>query len=155
MVDTLTEREVFVVFRPVARPRWWWHRVIDPARAHVLAIWREKGVTLALNHTGTVLAVEVVGLAPEDAARGLCLAWDAEALRLTVRVPEHGQPCLRPVMTCVEAVKALLGMTSWRIWTPRQLRRALIRRGARAVPIYRSGEVTERRVTWASAVAAR
>jgi hypothetical protein len=39
-------------------------------------------------------------------------------------------------LTCVEAVKARLGLLDWRVVTPRQLRRALIRIGARPLSPY-------------------
>lgn len=35
------------------------------------------------------------------------------------------------LMTCTEVVKSQLGIRDWRIWTPGQLRSALLRRGAR------------------------
>ena len=129
--------QIVVVFVPRAaapRPRWW-HRLLDPARCHVLALVRDNGATVALEHIGTTLRVETMALELDEAARGLMWAWGAEALRVPVpAVPRRA--CLRPFLTCVELVKALAGIRSWRIWTPRQLRRALIRMGARPVSPY-------------------
>lgn len=125
--------EVFVLFVPAhaaPTPRWW-HRLLDPARVHVVALWQAGRVALSLDHQGRHLVIEAIDTLPaEDAARGLMWAWHAEALRVAPRaVPRGG--ALRPAMTCVEAVKAVLGVLDWRILTPRQLRRALIRMGAR------------------------
>lgn len=129
---------MFVVFKPrtaAAEPRWW-HRLLDRFRCHVLVLWQDGAVALAAEHVGTVLRVEAMTLPAEEAARGLMWSWDAEALAVRpAKVRPHA--CLRLPLTCVELVKALVGITDWRIWTPRQLRRALIRRGARPVPPYR------------------
>lgn len=40
---------------------------------------------------------------------------------------------IRPplLMTCTEVVKSQLGIRDWRIWTPNQLRSALLKRGAK------------------------
>ena len=135
---------VFVVFVPRAaaeRPHWW-HGLLDRFRVHVVAVWQAGApggsVALSLNHRGRRLLVEPLGgMSAEDAARGLMWAWGAEAL--VVRAAAAPGAALRPPMTCVEAVKALLGIVDWRVWTPRQLRRALIRRGARALSPYPEG----------------
>jgi hypothetical protein len=36
------------------------------------------------------------------------------------------------LMTCTEVVKSQLGIRDWRIWTPGQLKSALLKRGARS-----------------------
>lgn len=125
--------EVFVVFVPrCAAPRLcWWHRLLDPWRVHVMALWQVGRVALSIDHQGRHLSVEVLGdLTAEDAARGLMHAWSAEALRVTPIGGPRGA-ALRPWMTCVEVVKGLLGILDWRVVTPRQLRRAVVRMGAR------------------------
>lgn len=130
--------ELIVVFKPRTpdQPPRWWQRWLHPARRHVLALWQDGSVTLAAEHVGSRLRIETMALPVEEAARGLMWAWQAEALRVPcVPVPLRGM--LRPPMTCVEFVKALLGLHDWRIWTPQQLRRALIRHGARPVSPYR------------------
>lgn len=131
--------EVFVVFVPRAaapRPRWW-HRLLDAARVHVIAVWQAGPVALSLDHQGRHLAVEPVGLGltAEDTARGLMWEWQAEALRVVPPAVPRGAAWRGP-MTCVEAVKARLGLLDWRVVTPRQLRRALIRIGARPLSPY-------------------
>lgn len=130
--------EVFVIFVPRAaapRPRWW-HWLLDAARAHVMALWQAGPVAVALNHEGRHLIVETIpNLSAEEAARGLMWEWQAEALCVTAPTVPRGA-AWRPFMTCVEAVKARLGLQDWRIVTPRQLRRALIRMGARALSPY-------------------
>lgn len=150
----MTRRTVYVVFRPAPAARWW-QRLLHAQRRHVVALWEDHGVTLALDHRGSVLHIEHVrSMTPEETARGLMAAWPgAEAMQVQVETPAAA-PCLRPPLTCVEAVKALLGIRSWRIWTPHQLRRALIRQGAAAVPMYGSGAIVERRAPWDLAVAA-
>jgi hypothetical protein len=128
--------EVFLVFRPrqASNGLAWWHRLIDRHRAHVLAILPlGENQSVALNHGGTSLAVEPMGMGAEAAARGLMWSWQAEALRVPLPALPPPRARLRPPMTCVEAVKALLGLNAWRVLTPRQLRRAAIRMGARPV----------------------
>ena len=128
--------EVFLVFRPLAATDGarWWQRLLDRHRVHVLAILPlGPGRSLALNHAGTAMSVEPVEMDAEDTARGLMWSWQAEALRLPAPALPPARASLRGPLTCVEAVKALLGITSWRVLTPRQLRRAAIRMGARPV----------------------
>lgn len=70
---------------------------------------------------------------------------DAQARAIIATCLEHGSILKakggpktivqRPpvLMTCTEVVKAQLGIRDWRIWTPGQLRSALLRRGARPI----------------------
>jgi len=135
---TATPAEVFVLFIPraAAPRRCWWHALLDPCRVHVLAVWQAGRVALSLDHQGRHLSVEpIADMTAEDTARGLMWAWDAEALR-AVPEPAPRGAAWRPWMTCVEAVKAVLGILDWRVVTPRQLRRAMIRRGARPLSPY-------------------
>ncbi len=130
--------EVFVLFvgRDAMPPRHWWQRWLDRARVHVLAVWQAGPVALSLDHQGRHLAIETLDeLSAEYAARGLMWSWSAEALRVQPIAAPRGA-AWRPCMTCVEAVKALLGIVDWRVVTPRQLRRALIRMGARPLSPY-------------------
>lgn len=135
---TTAPAEVFVLFVPASAvpARRWWHALLDRTRVHVLAVWQAGPVALSLDHQGRHLAIEPLGELPaEDATRGLMWAWSAEALRVTPLHEPRGA-AWRPCMTCVEAVKAVVGMLDWRVVTPRQLRRALIRMGARPVSPY-------------------
>lgn len=128
--------ELFLVFRPRAASAGlrWWQRLLDRHRAHVLALLPlGSRQTLALDHGGTRLVLELLAMEAETAARGLMWAWQAEALRLPLPPPLPPRARLRPPLTCVELVKALLGITAWHVLTPRQLRRAVIRLGARPV----------------------
>ena len=137
MTEEMTPAEVFVVFRPRAASaglRWWQRLFTDRYRAHVVALLPAGPArSLALVHGGSVLSAEWIDRSAEEVARGLMWAWDGEALRVRPRSAER-RACLRPPMTCVELIKALLGVHDWRVWTPRQLRRALVRLGARPVP---------------------
>ncbi|WP_051212647.1 hypothetical protein [Rubritepida flocculans] len=131
--------ELFLVFRPRrgAGVTAWWQRLLHPWRAHVLAVLPlSPGQSLAVDHEGARLRVEVMDLPAEQAARGLMWAWEAEALRVPLPPPAPPQARLRGPMTCVEVAKALLGLTGLRVLTPHHLRRAVIARGARPVSPY-------------------
>jgi len=143
MTGPAVPQEVFLVFRPRAASeglRWWQRVFTDRHRAHVVALVPAGPArTLVLDHAGSVLGLEWVELSAESCARGLMWSWQGEALRVRPRAVER-RAALRPPMTCVELVKALLGLEGWRIWTPRQLRRAVIRMGARPVAPYPSAQ---------------
>ena len=123
----------FVVFKGRAglEGRRWWHRLLHPAAQHVLAIREmEGGRALVLNHTGEQTLVELAEMPAEQLARGLMWALGAEVLRVAPPPPRQPRAMLRGPLSCVEHVKALLGLRLPFVWTPRQLRRALIWRGA-------------------------
>jgi len=133
--------EVFLVFRPRAPEqvlRWWQRLWTERHRAHVVALVPAGAGTLAVDHCGSVMRLEWIDRPAEDVARGLMWAWGGEAMRVRpVAVPRR--PALRPLMTCVEVAKALLGLPGFGVWTPGQLRRAAVRLGAQAVPPYPKG----------------
>lgn len=125
----------FVVFPArspgLGRPRWW-QRLLAPRWRHVLACRAEGERTLVVDHGGSHLRIEMV-----DAPIGAFIAaMQAEADAWVLSTPPMSTPAsiaLRPPLTCVEAVKALLGIRDPCVLTPRQLARRLRRLGA--VPV--------------------
>ena len=121
----------FVAFKPagaIARPRWW-TRALHAGYRHCLAARQEgEHATLVLDHTGTRLRAELVPVPIGAFLRGL--QDHAACWVLMVALPMAGAAVawLRPPMTCVELVKAALGIRAWWIVTPRQLARHLRRR---------------------------
>lgn len=108
----------------------WWGHLLRPGYRHVLAAQGIGGVvSLVVNPLGRFLDVQ---LAP--VAIGELLADWHERLRAEVlqvrRIDAPHRPALRAPLTCVEVVKALLGVSDPRILTPYALREALLRRGA-------------------------
>ena len=80
---------------------------------------------LIVNHVAQGLLVDVCRAPVEH-----CALAEVSAGRRVVMVAG----CLEPrytqrVMSCVEIVKSLLGVSAWRVWTPRQLHKHLILSG--------------------------
>lgn len=109
----------------------WWSRVLDPQARHCFAFRAiAPDCTVVVNHSGRRLVVQHLAMAAPDVAR-VCAVAGMTMLEVTAR--EQDAPALRGPMTCVEVVKALLGLRDWRVMTPRQLARRLVRNGARPV----------------------
>lgn len=126
----------FLLFtrRPTGLGLRWWHRLLDRRFAHVVVVRPMDVGSLIVQPFGKLLHIEWSYHPAEDQARGLMWAWGARGLRVPAPPDREAPPELRPFMTCVEVAKAMLGLSDWSIVTPRQLWRALIRRGARVVP---------------------
>lgn len=126
----------FVAFKPapaIAHPRWW-TRALHAGYRHCLAARQEGDATLVLDHAGSRLRAELVPVPIGAFLRGL--QEHAACWVLMVALPMAGAAFawLRPPMTCVELVKAALGIRAWWIVTPRQLARHL-RSHLGAVPV--------------------
>jgi hypothetical protein len=123
----------FVPAGEVDRQSWWQSR-LDAAHRHCFAFRAAPGgITQVVNHVGTAMTVE---LAPVDAAAA-ARRFAAKGIRMLAAPAVTGEPraSLRPAMTCVEVVKALIGMRDWRVWTPRQLAERMMRSGAAVVVV--------------------
>lgn len=109
----------------------WWQHLLTGYR-HVFA-FRACGpeVTEVVNHTGRLLDFTVQPLPASELAARLA----AEGMHLVATAPQVGGPraLLRGPMTCVEVVKALLGLRAPFVVTPRGLAAHLARRGAQIV----------------------
>lgn len=111
----------------------WWACLLRRDRRHVVAFRAlTPGHTLLVNHTGTVLAVEVLPQSADAFAEMLQAQHGAVLLAPPPAAARSG-PALRGPMTCVEAVKALLGIRAPFVLTPEQLACHLVRAGARWV----------------------
>lgn len=86
--------------------------------------------TLILNQVGSRLECAVVALDVAEFTRNLTQPGGRLVL-LDIRPAFQPTPYLRGPMTCVEAVKSLLGIRAFWIITPRQLFRRLCADGAR------------------------
>jgi hypothetical protein len=114
----------------------WWRWFTRPGYRHVIA-WcaadDEGGGTLFLDPIAGNLFLARFRQPVEQVTRHYIdhgywtLAYAAPPFDTTRRPP------LRPLLTCTEIVKAAIGLHDWRVITPRQLARALRRRGA--VPV--------------------
>jgi hypothetical protein len=120
----------FVVFpaRGLSRAAWW-QRLLRPGYRHVWCCRAEGEATLVLNHAGRVLQLGVEAVAIGTFLRECQAAQAAAVLALPAPVRPPGA-ALRMPMTCVEAVKATLGVRAPWILTPWQLARHLRRLGA-------------------------
>ena len=110
-----------------------WLRWLHPAFQHAFAC-RELApeATLVVNQVGAAMQVQVAPMPVDAFIRGL--AGDGgRIVLLDIRPAPGAVPFLRGPMTCVETVKALLGIRAWWIITPRQLYRRLRADGAKVV----------------------
>jgi len=124
--------EWFVAFpaeRALAR-RAGWRRLLARDAQHVLAAASlGAGGVLVLEHAGSRLRVATAPVLLEELLRD----WRQRLGGLVLQVAVSGAlpaPRLRGPMTCVEMVKAVLGIVSPLILTPDQLRRRLLADGA-------------------------
>jgi hypothetical protein len=123
---------VYVLFpaRPQdGRPEWW-HRMLSPGWRHVFAAQScLPANTLVLSHEGRHLRI---GVAEEPIGAFIDrIAPDCRARVLSLLPPPHApRSMLRPPMTCVESVKAWLGIAAPFVLTPRQLFHHLLAQGA-------------------------
>jgi len=110
----------------------WWARFLHPSFRHVLACRAlDLETTLLVNHTGRHLVVEIEDRSAGHVLREL-LAEGASVLAVECPATPGGA-LLRGPMTCVEVVKAALGLRAPWTLTPRQLARRLRRAGAAPV----------------------
>ena len=102
----------------------WWQRALKPGFRHCFCLIRDGGDWLIYeplsNRTLIGLARVAPGWNPQEWLSSQGYRHVAVAIGATPRRPLPMLP-----FTCVEAVKRVLGLRSWRIWTPWQLHRAL------------------------------
>jgi hypothetical protein len=121
--------------RVAPRGGWrWWRWFTRPGYRHVCA-WcaAADGGTMFIDPLAGGLVVEHFPQPVEWVTRHFVDAdvWTLAYPAAPARV--HRRPPLRPLLTCTEVVKAAIGLRAWWVITPRQLARALRRRGA--VPV--------------------
>lgn len=117
--------EYWLVFTPAATVRWW-SRFLAPGFGHVYALrWSPRG-WLRLDPGMDFLRLEFVD-APVYASPRQFTEPGARLVRVEARIrPETMRaPWIWSPVTCVEAVKALLGIRRFWLWTPQQLFRHL------------------------------
>lgn len=86
---------------------------------------------LLVEHSVVGLDVQIIAEYQAEAIIGSCLAHGSLLRVKGGRKTIVQRPAI--LMTCTEVVKAQLGIRDWRIWTPNQLRSALLKRGARSI----------------------
>jgi hypothetical protein len=120
---------VYIVFadRPDApRIAPWWVRIFTcPDFRHVYAIKQQTLGIVILDPVGLSVRVSWYPIDAEDAARKIAALPHHRVVRLDTVYPEAYR--VRGLITCVSVVKAMAGVTGWRIITPYQLYRWLLR----------------------------
>jgi hypothetical protein len=131
-VDVITW---FILFQaPAAAPTRWWQRFLTPGYRHVMMVRRQGPEhSISLEHTGSRLLVDHHDMPAEDLVLLYLRHGRAHQAMVITRPLPPPEARVRPMMTCVEVVKASLGITSPWIVTPRQLARRLRLIGARPV----------------------
>jgi hypothetical protein len=112
----------------------WWRWFTAPGYRHVCA-WcpAGDGGTLFVDPLAGRLTVEYFPQPVEQVTRHFVDAGIWTLAFPGVLPGPHRRPPLRPLVTCTEVIKAAIGLRAWSVITPRQLARALRRRGA--VPV--------------------
>jgi len=111
----------------------WWMRALRPGWRHCFAARPFAQATLVLEHAGTQLDVTLDPAPTGEVLRRCIEETDALVLLVPDRDVEP-RAAMRGPMTCVEVVKATLGIRAPFVLTPRALFRHLRRhRGARLV----------------------
>jgi hypothetical protein len=110
----------------------WWQRPLAAGFKHCFA-FRAAGqdFTELVDHTGRFLNLTVLPCAADDFAAQLLA--EGMTVHIVAPMPAAAQAILRGPMTCVEVVKAVLGIGAPWIITPRQLAAHLERRGAQRI----------------------
>lgn len=100
---------------------YWWNRFLEPGFRHVIALKREGGGWIAFHSRAEFVDIEIIyqPVTAWDIVPGATIQR-VVAFRKAgiVRSAWHTGP-----ITCVENVKALLGIRNWRVRTPYQLHR--------------------------------
>lgn len=112
----------FVVFSGDAGLRWL--GVLKPGFRHCFAVFRRQGSWVIYNPLSHQTEIVVLGERPV----GALVQWYREQGFTIVRCRIHPAPRTAApwqLFTCVEAIKRLLGIHTWKIITPWQLFRYL------------------------------
>lgn len=126
------QRTWLVVFRDSERRgAGWWRIFTRPGYRHVFAIAERAGGTVIVNAMSHRLDADWIALPIGSYARELLERHGCWIVAYTTSIPPR--PVHRPICTCVEIVKAVLGIRAPWVLTPWQLYRWLRRRGAAVV----------------------
>lgn len=102
----------------------WWHWFLDPRFHHVYALLLRRGTWIrfdaALDGTNVDVIDAPVYAMAQDLVEPGAIVLEVKRTRQTERMRA---PWVVGPLTCVEAIKALLGIRRFFVWTPRQLYR--------------------------------
>ena len=108
--------------------RYWWTRLLRPGFGHVYLLVQRNGWWWVINWGKDALRVEPSKVPAYAAYTPLVTVGDT-VVRVRAELRErHRVPWVLGPLTCVEAVKAYLGVRAAWVWTPHQLYR-LVRGG--------------------------
>lgn len=119
----------YVAFSPVAtRLMPWWVRLFTRDNfQHCYAFRDYNGITLIVNHIAPGLLVDATNVKAVECAKAIALQKGETIVLFASRLKPRYTP--RGMQSCVSVVKALLGLTAWRVWTPQGLYQYLIANG--------------------------
>lgn len=130
--------EWLVVFVDQTGPWTWWRPFTRPGFRHVVALRYDTGTRSWIMLDWARNGMKIEAVPTEVASWVLDQGWrGGGVLRIHQDIgrPRHGPRIA--IFYCVTAVSHLLGISSWAV-TPKQLHRALLRRGAE--PFHPHGE---------------
>ncbi len=104
-------------------------KLLRPGFRHCFVILRSADKWISIDPLAHMTRIGVHDLASDDA---LCALLAERNLRVVATHPREADPVPSPPMlcTCVEVVKRILGIQCWRVVTPWQLYRYLLRHAA-------------------------
>lgn len=116
--------EVWVVFTRPERP-YWWARFLKPGFGHTYLLMQTAGRWVVLNYGVDALCLAVTHI-PAYASLGEFVKPGDTVVRVRAELRERYRvPWVFGPLTCVEMVKAVLGIRSPWILTPHQLYRRI------------------------------
>jgi hypothetical protein len=132
---------IFPLDCPAPAPPAWWARPLRPGWRHCLAACPDGQGSQLVEHIGSHLVARHV---PQPIG-ALAVELQESLTAMVLLVPPLATPkgaSWRPFMTCVEAVKAAIGLRAWWVLTPYALFRHLRRLGAHVVLPHTSRSVS-------------
>lgn len=125
-----------VMFGETDPPRLSWRRWLAHGYRHCSMVGDlPLGGSLLIEHVGSDLRLTQCTRNAEQMALAYLEAGEVRHAYLMRPCRPPPRPRLRPPMTCVEVVKAILGIHAPFVLTPLQLARHLVARGARDVAV--------------------
>lgn len=121
------EQRAWVVFS--GKTDLWWLRILKPGFRHCYLLIKDKGCWLSVDPLSNHMEIEIQPV-PEDF--DLPLHFRSLGM-LVLPAPicrSHEKPAPIMAFSCVEAIKRILGIHRFFVWTPYQLYRAILKMNA-------------------------
>lgn len=109
---------------------YWWNRFLKRGYTHVYAVRWDGYNWISVSPNIGCLGVEILPCIDPDPKNLFQTTKCSDILHINVWIQLNRSRSLWPTQfTCVEIVKALIGVRAWHVFTPWQLHKYLVRRG--------------------------